>query len=116
MNASRRQKPRLGNSGSEGDRTCPKAGQVYQIRIKGHLDDRWSEWLEGLRVTHEEDGMTVLTGLVADQPALHGLLVKIRDLGVPLVSVNALGSDNVDHTEPDRQTPDRQAGDDGWLD
>ena len=62
--------------------------RVYQIRIKGHLDDSWSEWFEGLRMTYEEDGTTVLTGPVADQPALHGLLVKIRDLGLPLVSVN----------------------------
>ncbi|MGD8968000.1 MAG: hypothetical protein PVI07_10885 [Anaerolineae bacterium] len=64
--------------------------QVYRIRVKGHLDNGWSEWFEGLSVTREEDGTTVLTGPVADQPALHGLLVKIRDLGLPLVSVNCV--------------------------
>ena len=67
--------------------------RVYQIRIKGHLDDSWSEWFEGLRMTYEEDGTTVLTGLVADQPALHGLLIKIRDLGLPLLSVNRVESE-----------------------
>jgi hypothetical protein len=77
---------------------------------------RWSEWLEGLRITHEEDGSTVLTGQVADQPALHGLLIKIRDLGAPLVSVNVLGSGDMDHTEPNRKEPHRRAGEDGWLD
>lgn len=61
---------------------------VCQIRVQGHLDGSWSEWFEGLSMTCEEDGTTVLTGPVADQPALHGLLAKIRDLGVPLVSVN----------------------------
>lgn len=62
--------------------------QVYQIRVKGHLDGSWSEWLDGSTVTHEKDGTTVLTGPVTDQPALHGLLIKIRDLGLTLLSVN----------------------------
>lgn len=64
--------------------------QVYQIRVKGHLDNSWSEWFEDFSLTHEEDGTTVLTGPVADQPALHGLLVRVRDLGLPLVSVNCV--------------------------
>lgn len=63
---------------------------VYQVRVRGHLDDSWSEWFEGLSMAHEEDGITVLTGPVTDQPALHGLLAKIRDLGLPLVSVNCI--------------------------
>jgi hypothetical protein len=116
VNEGRRQTPIPGNVANEEDRKRPKAGQVYQIRIKGHLDDRWSEWLEGLRITHEEDGSTVLTGQVADQPALHGLLIKIRDLGAPLVSVNVLGSGDMDHTERNRKEPHRRAGEDGWLD
>lgn len=70
----------------------PKAAQntatVYQIRIKGHLGSQWSEWFEGLTIMREENGETLLTGPVVDQAALHGLLKKIRDLGMPLVSVN----------------------------
>ena len=60
----------------------------YEIRLKGHLDDRWAGWFGGLTITLEEDGDTLLTGLVADQAALHGLLKKVRDLGAPLLSVN----------------------------
>jgi hypothetical protein len=62
--------------------------QWYEIRLKGHLDDRWAEWFEGLTITLEDDGDTLLSGLVVDQAALHGLLRKVRELGVPLVSVN----------------------------
>jgi len=59
---------------------------VYQIRIKGHLGPRWSEWFDGLTITPTDDGETLLTGPVADQAALHGLLRKVRDLGMPLIS------------------------------
>jgi len=64
---------------------------VYQIRIKGHLDPQWAEWFGGLTITLEEDGNTLLTGTVVDQAALHGMLKKVRDLGVPLLSVNSVG-------------------------
>jgi hypothetical protein len=64
--------------------------QLYEIRLKGHLDERWAEWFEGLTITLEEDGDTLLTGPVIDQAALHGLLKKVRDLGMPLVSVSPL--------------------------
>ncbi len=60
---------------------------IYQIRIKGHLDRRWTDWFGGLTITLEEDGDTLLTGPVVDQAALHGLLRKVRDLGMPLLSV-----------------------------
>jgi hypothetical protein len=59
----------------------------YEIRLKGRLDIRWATWFDGLSVTHGNDGTTVIHGVVADQAALHGLLQKVRDLGVPLVSV-----------------------------
>ncbi len=61
---------------------------VYQIRIKGHLGREWTNWFEGLTLTLEDNGETLLTGPVVDQAALHGLLRKVRDLGVPLLSVN----------------------------
>src|SRR5436190_23763560 len=61
---------------------------VYQIRIKGHLGDQWTDWFGGLAITLEDNGDTLLTGLVVDQAALHGLLRKLRDLGMPLVSVS----------------------------
>jgi hypothetical protein len=60
---------------------------VFQIRIKGHLGLQWTEWFEGLVITQKADGDTLLTGPVVDQAALHGLLKKVRDLGMPLTSV-----------------------------
>jgi hypothetical protein len=68
-------------------KTNPSQPVVYQIRIKGHLGSQWTDWFEGLIITLEEDGDTLLTGPVVDQAALHGLLKKVRDLGMPLVSV-----------------------------
>ena len=67
--------------------TDPSEPTVYKIRIKGQLDPEWTDWFEGLTITLEEDGNTLLTGPVVDQAALHGLLKKVRDLGMPLVSV-----------------------------
>jgi hypothetical protein len=69
---------------------------VYQIRIKGHLGRQWTDWFEGLTITLEEDGYTLLTGPVIDQAALHGLLKKVRDLGMPLVSVSPVESGQAD--------------------
>ena len=59
---------------------------IYQIRIKGHLGPQWADWFEGLAITLEDNGDTLLTGPVVDQAALHGLLRKVRDLGMPLIS------------------------------
>ena len=69
---------------SKGER--PEARR-YEIRLAGHLDARWAEWFDGLAVSHQGDGTTVVSGSVADQAALHGLLQRVRDLGLPLVSV-----------------------------
>ncbi len=63
--------------------------KVYEIRLKGHLDARWAEWFEGLTITLEENGCTLLSGPLADQAALHGILKKVRDLGLTLLSVNS---------------------------
>jgi hypothetical protein len=65
----------------------PGSPMVYQIRVKGHLGSQWTDWFGGLTVTLEDNGETLLTGPVVDQAALHGLLKKVRDLGMPLVSV-----------------------------
>ena len=71
----------------------------YQIRIKGHLSRQWTEWFEGLTITLEENGDTLLTGPVVDQAALHGLLKKVRDLGMPLISVNSVGPGRQDKSD-----------------
>jgi hypothetical protein len=63
---------------------------LYEIRIKGHLDDRWAAWFGGLTITLEDNGDTLLTGPVVDQAALHGLLRKVRDVGMPLIAVNRI--------------------------
>jgi hypothetical protein len=59
----------------------------YEIRLQGHLDIRWAAWFDGMSLTHESDGTTVIQGSVVDQAALHGLLSKVRDLGLPLIAV-----------------------------
>jgi hypothetical protein len=66
----------------------PGQPMVYQIRIKGHLSRQWTDWFGGLTITLEDNGDTLLTGPVVDQAALHGLLKKVRDLAMPLVSVS----------------------------
>jgi hypothetical protein len=60
----------------------------YEIRLKGHLDERWADWFGDVVITLEDNGDTLLTGRVVDQAALHGMLKKVRDLGLPLLSVN----------------------------
>ena len=84
--------------GPEDDR--PEDG-LYEIRLRGHLETRWAAWFDGMTLSHERDGSTVLSGPVVDQAALHGLLQKVRDIGLPLVSVTS-----VEPTTPN-EYPDR---------
>ncbi len=65
---------------------------IYDIRVKGHLDGRWSEWFDGLEITNLENGEALLSGEIVDQAALHGLLGRVRDLGLPLVAVRSVGA------------------------
>lgn len=78
---------------------------LYEIRLKGHLDGKWAVWFEGLTITLEDNGETLLTGPVVDQAALHGLLKKVRDLGMPLVSVNRvqLSSSHQNRSEKEKE-------------
>jgi hypothetical protein len=71
-------------------KTDPDRPMVYQIRLKGHLGSQWTDWFGGLTITLEDSGDTLLTGPVVDQAALYGLLKKVRDLGMPLLSVNCV--------------------------
>ena len=67
--------------------------QIYEVKLKGHLNKSWAEWFDGFDFTYESDGTTTLSGEIVDQAALHGLLKKIRDLHLPLISVNRLDTD-----------------------
>lgn len=85
---------------STGDHTST---QHYEIRVKGRLGSRWTAWFDGLSLTNEDDGTTVIRGPVVDQAALHGLLHKLRDVGIPLVSLTQLPPDAT--TEPHALRP-----------
>lgn len=78
----------------------PEAGR-YDIRLRGHLDAHWAAWFDGSTVSHESDGTTVISGHIADQAALHGLLQRVRDLGLPLISVTRFDSDQPPPASPD---------------
>lgn len=80
--------PDDGNLGND-----PSRPTVYEIRIRGHLGQQWRDWFMGLTIQLEEDGNTLLAGPVVDQAALHGILKKVRDLGMPLLAVNVVGSE-----------------------
>jgi hypothetical protein len=86
--------------------TDPSQPTVYEIRVKGHLGCQWTEWFGGLTITLEENGDTLMTGPVIDQAALHGLLKKVRDLGMPLLSVNRVerGQANTSEVKPSGPT------------
>lgn len=83
-------------------RTDPDQPLIYHIRLKGHLGRQWAGWFEGLAITLEDNGETLLAGPVVDQAALHGVLKRVRDLGMPLVSVNRVKSGEA--PEPRSQT------------
>jgi hypothetical protein len=65
----------------------------YKIRVRGHLDRRWSDWFDGLEIINLQNGETILSGDIVDQAALHGVLAKVRDLNLPLISVTSVSSD-----------------------
>ena len=85
---------------------------IYQIRIKGHLGQQWTDWFEGLSITLEENGDTLLSGPIVDEAALHGLLKRVRDLGMPLLSVNRVeqGSEDIDGGDEPGEPPSRRIG------
>ncbi len=83
----------------------PSQTVIYQIRLKGHLDSQWTDWFDDLTITLEDDGNTLLSGPVTDQAALHGLLKKVRDLGMPLVSVNRV---QFNETHPYRSKKEKE--------
>ena len=76
--------------------------RIYQIRIEGQFGEQWTDWFDGLSITQEEGGTTLLTGPIVDQSALHGVLKKVRDLGMPLVSVNRIETDG--YSNPNQLT------------
>lgn len=80
--------------------TRRRAPVAYQIRIDGHLDQRWSTWFGNLTLTHEGDGTTSISGAISDQAELHGLLTKIRDLGVILISVQVVNPPAAESNHP----------------
>ena len=78
---------------TDGSTRRPDELELHEIRVQGHLDERWADWLEGLAFTHERDGTTTLVGPLADQAALHGVLSRIHDLALPIVSVRRVAPD-----------------------
>ena len=85
---------------SDNHQTQAKSNEamMYQLRLQGHLGLQWTAWFEGMTITLEDNGDTLITGPVADQSALHGLLKKVRDLGMPLLSVTSVESDQTDES------------------
>jgi hypothetical protein len=88
-------------SNGRSPKTDPGQPVIYEIRIRGHLGHPSEDWFDGLTITLEDNGNTLLTGPVVDQAALHGLLKKVRDLGMPLISVTGVEPDQDDAAQPD---------------
>jgi len=88
-------------------KSYPRGPKVYQIKINGYLGSQWSDWFDGLTITPDEEGNTLLTGPVIDDAALYGLLKKVRDLGMPLISFNQLdsGQDDADIGKENETSP-----------
>ena len=80
-------------------KTDPNLPTVYEIKVEGHLGRQWTDWFGGLTITREDNGDTLLTGPVVDQAALHGLLKKVRDLGMPLLSVTRVKPGQIDRSD-----------------
>ena len=74
---------------------------IYEIRVQGHLDQRWSTWFDGLTITYEGDDVTVLRGPLVDEAALHGILIKVRDLTLPLLAVSRGAAQGPDPSSPE---------------
>lgn len=81
----------------------PEVAAAYELRVQGHLDQYWSAWFDGFTITPQDDGTTILHGVVRDQAELHGLLAKVRDLGTALISVTPLGVAGCDDAAADSQ-------------
>ena len=89
------------NHPSPESESCQPA--IYQIRVRSHLSTEWTDWFEGLTITLQDNGDMLLTGPVIDQAALYGLLKKVRDLGMPLIAVNPIQSDDTSLEEGSRK-------------
>lgn len=92
------------------DTDQPNEPGWYEIRLQGRLAPRWSAWFDGMNLTPDTDGTTVLYGPVVDQAALHGLLTRLRDLGLPLISVARAEPDQREHQAQDTTNPDNSTG------
>jgi hypothetical protein len=91
-------------STTQTDSEAHQEPELYEIRLKGHLDDRWAAWFDGLTITREDNGITRLTGVVVDQAALHGLFRKVRDLGMPLISLMHIRPEQATDLQTDSDT------------
>ena len=89
---------------SDPDRSTERGAGRYEIRLKGHLDERWAGRFDGLSLSHASDGTTILAGSVVDQAALHGVLRTVRDLGLPLISVMEVDPTQADETDGNADT------------